>query len=277
MRSWYICRWRSCECLPPDCTASFGRLCCGQSVFLSSLFSHCKLYILLATARHNVREPQLSGSRGVVCGIIVPQSSAGLYCLLQTCTPVPPLAMASAVFLGAPRTGPRFVSILPALCRRAAVARALQLCPRPAFVPEAHAHEALRDSPVHLRSQGFNVSAPHMHATCLGALDLQPGHQWAPRSTPGSPVSRNRHARGLTLPTTNCGGQRALEQQAGAGAFPAPKLRCHHGQSSWLAQPWANQAAHKSPRYLGSNGDTPMLQHSRVAALGVGNPNAMAP
>ena len=23
---------------------------------------------------------------------------------------------------------------------------------------------------------GFNVSAPHMHVTCLEALDLQPGH-----------------------------------------------------------------------------------------------------
>lgn len=25
---------------------------------------------------------------------------------------------------------------------------------------------------------GFNVSAPHMHATCLEALDLQPGHSF---------------------------------------------------------------------------------------------------
>ena len=29
---------------------------------------------------------------------------------------------------------------------------------------------------VRLDAMGFNVSAPHMHATCLEALDLQPGH-----------------------------------------------------------------------------------------------------
>jgi len=58
------------------------------------------------------------------------------------------------------------------------VARAMRVCPRPAFVPEAHAHEALRDTPVHLRAHGFNVSAPHMHATCLCALKIQAGHRF---------------------------------------------------------------------------------------------------
>ncbi len=27
-----------------------------------------------------------------------------------------------------------------------------------------------------INAMDFNVSAPHMHATCLEALDLQPGH-----------------------------------------------------------------------------------------------------
>ena len=31
---------------------------------------------------------------------------------------------------------------------------------------------------VRLDAMGFNVSAPHMHATCLEALDLQPGHSF---------------------------------------------------------------------------------------------------
>ena len=39
--------------------------------------------------------------------------------------------------------------------------------------------EALADSPIRLTSLDFNISAPHMHATCLEALQLQPGERWA--------------------------------------------------------------------------------------------------
>lgn len=42
---------------------------------------------------------------------------------------------------------------------------------------EQHQDEAFSDSPVRLHDLDFNVSAPHMHATCLEALQLQPGHR----------------------------------------------------------------------------------------------------
>ena len=37
--------------------------------------------------------------------------------------------------------------------------------------------EAFSDSPVRLHDLDFNVSAPHMHASCLEALQLQAGHR----------------------------------------------------------------------------------------------------
>ncbi|KAL6780621.1 hypothetical protein ACKKBF_B12430 [Auxenochlorella protothecoides x Auxenochlorella symbiontica] len=57
------------------------------------------------------------------------------------------------------------------------VARAMRACPRDAFVPEEYRYEALADSPIRLESMEFNVSAPHMHATCIEALDIKPGHR----------------------------------------------------------------------------------------------------
>ena len=45
----------------------------------------------------------------------------------------------------------------------------MKVCARNAFLPEAHRNpeEAFMDSPIHLDGLHFNVSAPHMHATCL--------------------------------------------------------------------------------------------------------------
>ena len=47
--------------------------------------------------------------------------------------------------------------------------KAMKVCARNAFLPEAHRNpeEAFMDSPIHLDGLHFNVSAPHMHATCL--------------------------------------------------------------------------------------------------------------
>lgn len=53
----------------------------------------------------------------------------------------------------------------------------MKACPRDHFIPEAHREEAFTDSPVRLEALDFNVSAPHMHASCLEALHLQPGHR----------------------------------------------------------------------------------------------------
>ena len=58
-----------------------------------------------------------------------------------------------------------------------AVARAMRMCPRNAFVPQAHADQAFMDAPIRLDDLDFNISAPHMHATCLEALQLQPGQR----------------------------------------------------------------------------------------------------
>lgn len=56
-----------------------------------------------------------------------------------------------------------------------AVQRAMLLCARDAFVPREHAREALVDSPIRVEAAGYNISAPHMHATALDELDIQPG------------------------------------------------------------------------------------------------------
>ena len=61
-------------------------------------------------------------------------------------------------------------------CRPELIA-AMRACPRDQFVPEGDNGRAaaFADSPLALQL-GFNMSAPHIHATCLEALDLQPGH-----------------------------------------------------------------------------------------------------
>jgi len=59
------------------------------------------------------------------------------------------------------------------------VEAAMKCCPRDQFVPggqEEHP-DVFADSPMRLGGLGFNVSAPHIHASCLEALDLQPGHR----------------------------------------------------------------------------------------------------
>lgn len=53
----------------------------------------------------------------------------------------------------------------------------MRVCARNLFVPEPHQDEAFQDSPIRLDQLDFNVSAPHMHASCLEALQLQPGHR----------------------------------------------------------------------------------------------------
>lgn len=52
---------------------------------------------------------------------------------------------------------------------REKVVKAMRICARNMFLPEAHRNpdEAFVDSPVRLDALDFNVSAPHMHATCL--------------------------------------------------------------------------------------------------------------
>jgi protein-L-isoaspartate O-methyltransferase len=47
--------------------------------------------------------------------------------------------------------------------------------PRGDFVPVSQRAEAYSDSPLPLSKWGFNVSAPHMYAMCLEALEPQPG------------------------------------------------------------------------------------------------------
>jgi len=57
----------------------------------------------------------------------------------------------------------------------------MQVCPRDAFVIPAHQREALVDAPIRVAEHGFNISAPHMHACCLEALQLGPGHKCGTR------------------------------------------------------------------------------------------------
>lgn len=56
---------------------------------------------------------------------------------------------------------------------------ALTVCARDIFVPARYRAEAFIDTPIRLQEYDFNISAPHMHATCLEALDIQPGHRYA--------------------------------------------------------------------------------------------------
>lgn len=58
--------------------------------------------------------------------------------------------------------------------------RALLACPRDHFIHPiaegAYRAEALIDAPIRVEELDFNISAPHMHATCIEALSLSPGH-----------------------------------------------------------------------------------------------------
>ena len=51
----------------------------------------------------------------------------------------------------------------------------MRACPRDVFVPEPYREEAFVDAPIRVEAHEFNISAPHMHATCLEALALTPG------------------------------------------------------------------------------------------------------
>lgn len=52
------------------------------------------------------------------------------------------------------------------------------MCPRGTFIPADYADDAYFDAPIRVEDMEFNISAPHMHATCLEALELQPGEKW---------------------------------------------------------------------------------------------------
>jgi protein-L-isoaspartate(D-aspartate) O-methyltransferase len=60
--------------------------------------------------------------------------------------------------------------------RSAAVEEAMKAVPRGAFVPADLVDQAYVDTPLRLASFGFNISAPHMYAMCLEALELEVGH-----------------------------------------------------------------------------------------------------
>lgn len=47
--------------------------------------------------------------------------------------------------------------------------------PRVDFIPQEQIRSSFNDSPLPLQRWGFNVSAPHVYAICLEALDPQPG------------------------------------------------------------------------------------------------------
>lgn len=55
------------------------------------------------------------------------------------------------------------------------VAHALRVCSREIFVPSNYRQDAFIDAPIRLEEFGINLSAPHMHATMLEALSVQPG------------------------------------------------------------------------------------------------------
>lgn len=57
------------------------------------------------------------------------------------------------------------------------VCMAMRLCSRDLFVPEEYREDAFMDAPIRVEEHDFNISAPHMHATCLEALALKPGHK----------------------------------------------------------------------------------------------------
>lgn len=61
------------------------------------------------------------------------------------------------------------------ILRSPAVTRAFRTVPRHAFIPEKHRESAYVDTPIPL-PEGQTVSAPHMVAMMLEALDVAPGH-----------------------------------------------------------------------------------------------------
>jgi protein-L-isoaspartate(D-aspartate) O-methyltransferase len=54
----------------------------------------------------------------------------------------------------------------------------MRAIPRGAFLPESMQRSAYADRPLRLSDYGFNISAPHMYAMCLEALDLRAGHRF---------------------------------------------------------------------------------------------------
>lgn len=52
----------------------------------------------------------------------------------------------------------------------------MKVCPRNEFAPSVSIQDALADNPLTME-EGFNISAPHMHAMLLEGLDLKPGHR----------------------------------------------------------------------------------------------------
>jgi protein-L-isoaspartate(D-aspartate) O-methyltransferase len=67
----------------------------------------------------------------------------------------------------------RMVAALGVLDPR--IARAMRAVPRHRFVPAEYAAEAYHDEPLSLGPSGSTISAPHMVALQLAALDLRPG------------------------------------------------------------------------------------------------------
>lgn len=51
----------------------------------------------------------------------------------------------------------------------------MRAIPRERFIPRAHRAQANVDMPLRVTALEFNVSAPHMYAAALCALDIQPG------------------------------------------------------------------------------------------------------
>ena len=56
--------------------------------------------------------------------------------------------------------------------------RAMSMVKRGDFVPQEHQREAFLDSPIRVHAHQFNISAPHIHARALDALDLQSGEHF---------------------------------------------------------------------------------------------------
>ncbi len=60
---------------------------------------------------------------------------------------------------------------------RPKIVEAMKQCPRNEFAPNIPIRDALADRPL-MMEEGFNISAPHMHAMLLEGLDLKPGHRY---------------------------------------------------------------------------------------------------
>ncbi len=73
----------------------------------------------------------------------------------------------------------------------------MRACPRKAFLPNSYLREAYVDAPVRLEELDFNVSAPHMHATCLEALDLKPGLRYGHNQVDPDEIKSGMHVSAL--------------------------------------------------------------------------------